>query len=73
MFMVCVCIQYYTHAGFVCVLEMEWFELTLRLCNNDQLGDEYEKVTTHTQALGTHSRPRDTLTTHSGSRVTLIP
>ena len=45
---VCVCVPlHYTHAGFVCVLEMEWFELTLRLCNNDQLGDEYEKVTTH--------------------------
>ncbi len=31
--------------GFVCVLEMEWFELTLRLCNNDQLeGAEDSKL-----------------------------
>ena len=29
----------------VCVLEMEWFELTLRLCDNSQFGGEdYQKV-----------------------------
>ena len=28
----------------VCVLEMEWFELTLRLCDNSQLGGDYQKV-----------------------------
>lgn len=26
------------------MLEMEWFELTVRLCDNAQLGDEYQKV-----------------------------
>ncbi len=30
--------------GFVCVLDMEWFELTLRLCNNDQLEPEETKL-----------------------------
>ena len=28
----------------VCVLEMEWFELTLRLCDNSQFGGDYQKV-----------------------------
>ena len=31
----------------VCVLEMEWFELTLRLCDNSQLGGDYQKVHVH--------------------------
>lgn len=30
--------------GFVCVLEMEWFELTVRLCDNTQLGEEYHQL-----------------------------
>jgi len=30
--------------GFVSVLEMGWFELTVRLCNNEQLGEDYEQV-----------------------------
>lgn len=28
----------------VCVLEMEWFELTLRLCDNSQFAGDYQKV-----------------------------
>ena len=28
----------------VCVLEMEWFELTLRLCDNSQFEGDYQKV-----------------------------
>ena len=31
-------------AGFVCVLEMEWFECTLRLCSNDELGEDDQKL-----------------------------
>lgn len=31
----------------VCVLEMEWFELTLRLCDNSQFGGDYQKVLVH--------------------------
>ena len=28
----------------VCVLEMEWFEMTFRLCNSDQFEGDYQKV-----------------------------
>ena len=40
------------HAGpgsmhHVCVVEMEWFELTLRLCDNSQFGGDYQKVHTY--------------------------
>ena len=31
----------------VCVLEMEWFELTLRLCDNSQFEGDYQKVLVH--------------------------
>ena len=31
----------------VCVLEMEWFELTLRLCDDSQFGGDYQKVHVH--------------------------
>ena len=31
----------------VCVLEMEWFELTLRLCDNSLFGGDYQKVHVH--------------------------
>ena len=31
----------------VCVLEMEWFELTLRLCDNSQFEGDYQKVHVH--------------------------
>ncbi|XP_064403938.1 autophagy-related protein 2 homolog B-like isoform X2 [Halichondria panicea] len=30
--------------GFVCVVEMEWFECTLRLCSNDLLGEEDQEL-----------------------------
>jgi hypothetical protein len=35
----------------VCVLEMEWFELTLRLCDNSQFGGDYQKVCIHTMYM----------------------
>ena len=35
----------------VCVLEMEWFELTLRLCDNSQFGGDYQKVHVHNRFL----------------------
>ena len=35
----------------VCVLEMEWFELTLRLCDNSQFGGDYQKVHVYVPAV----------------------
>ena len=31
-------------AEWVCVMEMDWFEMTLRLCNNAQCEGDYQKV-----------------------------
>ena len=33
--------------GYVCVMEMEWFEMTLRLCNNSQCEQDYQKVSAY--------------------------
>ena len=34
----------YVSADWVCVMEMDWFEMTLRLCNNAQCEGDYQKV-----------------------------
>ena len=31
-------------ADHICVLEMEWFEMSLRLCDNSQFAGDYQKV-----------------------------
>ena len=33
-----------TPLNHVCVMEMEWFELTLRLCDNSHFAGDYQKV-----------------------------
>lgn len=38
-----------TPLNHVCVMEMEWFELTLRLCDNSHFAEDYQKV--HRRAL----------------------
>lgn len=38
-----------SYSDYVCVLDLDWFELTLRLCNTAQFEEESKKVPLHIQ------------------------
>ena len=39
----------------VCVMEMEWFEMSLRLCDNSQFAGDYQKVGTVYATVHVHT------------------